>query len=274
MSVQPYRSRDVIFGLERFYFDFDCEKDPDKAWKEARKFACDLNMYYYAKPLLVFSGCKGYHVYLWLWSTVETTTHRSEFVKAVYDRMQRKLLKGLKFETLDPAPIGDIKRLSRVPYSLHDKTGRVCQPVNLDGEPITIQSLEEYWRHGLGRRFLEKACREVKLRESWVKTRRPQRAFKPTGQVRPCIEAALKVPLDRGEGHKMRIAIATEYLNKGFSVPQVVDLFGSQLDFNESKTRYFIVDIQRKSYAPFRCKTIRDLGFCLGTSCPIYKSHR
>jgi len=74
-------------------------------------------------------------------------------------------------------------------------------------------------------------------------------------------------------GHKIRLAIAVEYLHKGSSIGQVVDLFRSQVDFNEEKSRYFVEDAKRKKYKPFRCRTIRELGFCLSSSCH-YKGRR
>jgi len=70
----------------------------------------------------------------------------------------------------------------------------------------------------------------------------------------------------------MRVAIATEYLHKGASTEQVVNLFQGQADFGDgSRARYYVADILRKGYKPFKCKTIRELGFCLGASCPLHK---
>ena len=64
MSVQPYISRDRVFGLEKLYFDFDCEGKLDKAWRDAYTFSETLIKYYGVEPLILFSGCKGYNVYV------------------------------------------------------------------------------------------------------------------------------------------------------------------------------------------------------------------
>jgi len=121
MSVHPFKKRDYVFGLEKLFFDFDCKKDLDKAWNEARDFAIKIERFYGAKPLLVFSGCKGFHVYVWLWNTIEVRKSHEMQAKQIYKDLQEKMLKSLKYETLDPQVLGDIKRLARVPYSTHEK---------------------------------------------------------------------------------------------------------------------------------------------------------
>jgi DNA primase large subunit len=77
-------------------------------------------------------------------------------------------------------------------------------------------------------------------------------------RARPCIEAALKQRLNDGNGHKMRLAIAAEYLNRGSSIPEAAQLFCSQDDYGDgSRSRYYVEDIARKGYKPSKCATIR-----------------
>jgi len=279
MSAQPFSARDTPYGIEKLYFDFDCKKDPSKAWREASKFARILKENYNVEPFIKFSGRKGYHIDAFLTSTVIFPTWRIEFVKQVYATLQRKILRGLKFETLDSQVIGDIKRLERVPYSFHQETGAICQPVDLNCNPISINDidLDFYRKNGLDTKILEIVCREVKEKEKWKETRARIKAKIPVKfkkSIRPCIKEALKKPLEEKHGHLMRLAIAVEFLNKGYSVDQVVDLFRPQGDFDEKKTRYFVEDALKKHYKPFRCLKIRNLGFCLGDSCPIYKRRK
>jgi len=98
MSVQPYNARDQPFGLEKIFFDFDSKGDLAKAWKEAKAFAQALTKYYNVHPFLAFSGSKGYHVYVFLESTVTFPTWRLDFVKHIYETLQRKLLNIVKQE--------------------------------------------------------------------------------------------------------------------------------------------------------------------------------
>jgi len=191
---------------------------------------------------------------------------------------ERQILKGLKLPTLDKGVIGDIKRLARLSYSIHEKTERQCVPVNLEGNPLTIETIAPYRESGLETKLLETICKELAAKKRWeeirAKRRKTYKFDKASRTARPCIEVALSLPLHKGEGHKMRLGVAVEHLCKGFSMDEVVDLFRSQVDFNESKTRYFVTDAQRKGYKPFKCSTIKELGFCLGESCSIFKRRR
>ncbi len=170
--------------------------------------------------------------------------------------------------------LGDVKRLERVPFSVHEKTGDLCCPVDLNGTPLTVESLKPYRERGLDSSLIESVCKEIVAEEKWreiASKKRRSIIFEKSG-VRPCIEHALTLPLHKGEGHLMRLAIAAEYLNNGIPVSQVAELFRGQTDFgNGGTTLYYAKDIQRKGYKPFKCKTIRELDFCLGEECSIYK---
>jgi hypothetical protein len=272
-SVQPYQARDQPFGLEKLFFDFDCEENTEKAWKEAASFSEALIQYYKVLPFVTFSGNKGYHVYVFLSSTVPFSPSRLGIIKEVYGLVQEKILKGFKFETLDPAVLGDIKRLARVPFSVHEKTGKVCCPVSLSHQFITPRSLEIYRDFGLNPSVLKTVSDELETEKNWRKASPRKKTpfkLKDSENIRPCIKNAVSLHMERGEGHLMRLAVAIEHLCMGASTDQIVELFRGQSDFNESKTRYFVEDALRKRYKPFKCRTIRSLGFCLGNSCPVY----
>jgi hypothetical protein len=197
-----------------------------------------------------------------------------DFVKKVYEALQKKLLKCLQFETLDSAVLGDVKRLARVPFSVHEKTSKICSPISFSHKFMTPRTLEIYREYGLDTNLLEPVCRELVAQKKWEEIRAKKkrtRKFNKTEKIRPCIETALSLPLHTGTGHKMRIAIASEYLHKGASVDQVVELFKPQVDFGDgSKTRYYVQEIAMKRHRPFKCSTIRQLGFCLGEPCSTY----
>ncbi|MFQ6081274.1 MAG: DNA primase small subunit domain-containing protein [Candidatus Bathyarchaeia archaeon] len=274
MSVQPFRTRGILFGLEKLFFDFDCEADPEKAWGEAHDFALKLKKYYGIQPLVAFSGRKGYHLYVFLWSTVQFQVHRQEVAKEVYSTLQEKLLKGLVYKTLDRQVIGDIKRLARIPYSIHEKTGRICQPLTLERQALWLDPKDLYVlrRRGISREFFEKVCKEVASAKRTMKVRRKVK-FLGHNKVRPCIEAALQDP---DLTHKMKVAIVAEYHRAGLSQKQIELLFQNRPDpdYKPHRTRYQVKHILRGGYMPFRCSTIRILGYCLREACPIFKKMR
>ena len=279
VSVQPYQSKDQPLGIEKLFFEFDCPEDLRRAWLDAKQLADNIIRYYDAIPLLKFSGRKGYHVDVFLKQVVafNPNAHPLEFVKAVYERLQEKILLGLSLPTLDRQVIGDVKRLERVPYSTHEATGQLCQPVDLEGKPLSPEecNLEEYRRNGLSPKLLEHVIHELQGEEKWRALYR-QRSMAHINlnkdkRIRPCIQAALNMPLHDHGGHMMRLAIAVEHLHAGYSVDQIVSLFQHQTDFKEEKSRYFVEHALKSKYKPFKCSTIRALGFCLGEKCGIRK---
>ncbi|MEM2026856.1 MAG: hypothetical protein QXT30_03735 [Candidatus Bathyarchaeia archaeon] len=275
VSVQPYQSKDQPLGIEKLFFEFDCPEDLRRAWLDAKQLADNIIRYYDAIPLLKFSGRKGYHVDVFLKQVVafNPNAHPLEFVKAVYERLQEKILLGLSLPTLDRQVIGDVKRLERVPYSTHEATGQLCQPVDLEGKPLSPEecNLEEYRRNGLSPKLLENVVHELQGEEKWRALYRERSMahinLNKDKRIRPCIQAALNQPLHGGAGHLMRLAIVREYQAAGYGVEQIIPLFQNQTDFDERKTRYYVEHAFQKRTPPFKCSTIKSLGFCLSEKC-------
>jgi len=259
MSVQPYSGPDKPCALEKLYYDFDCKEDPTQAWRDARAFAEALKKYYNIEPLTVYSGRKGFHVHVFLKQIVYIGETPLAFAKQVYKELQTRLIEGLNLPTLDAQVIGDIKRLARVPFSVHEKTGSLCTPVDGDRKPFVPESLQAY--RTLDPALFAQVIKELKTRKQIAPVKR---AFHGARKgVRPCILAALSKPLSSGNGHLMRLAVAREYLTAGYSVDETVQLFQNQPDYSEEKTRYYVEHAQKNPAKPFKCRTIRKLGFCL-----------
>jgi len=256
LSVQPFKGRNQVFTVEKLFFDFDGSLI--KAWKEASTFTQHLKRYYGVEALLVFSGCKGYHVYVWLANPQHFKD--SKQAKTFYKTAQRLLLKGCKFETLDPQPTGDIKRVSRVPYSTHEKSGNPCVPLTLNHAPLLVSSLKGFREAGLGNHFI-KVCLKQTSREA-DRNRLTLRDKNVKG-VRSCVSAALDKQLEGQGGHLMRLAIAVEHLHSGMKPFEVAALFQNQRDYDYEKSLGFVEDAKKRGYKPFKCRTIRELGFCL-----------
>lgn len=275
LSVQPYRARDQVYGLDKLFFDFDSKENPpnlDKTWKETRHFVSTLKKFYGLTPLITFSGRKGFHIYVWLWQIVEFKPSQKALAKAVYKRLQEKLLKGLKYETLDPEVLGDIKRLARVPYTTHEKSGLLCEPITQNRQSLLVlpPALDGYRKHGIQEQFFRKLVEEIKLEQKIEETRKRRRSsiHLPTdNHIRPCIIEALQTSLDGAYGHLMRLAIAVEYLNNGYTVDQIAFLFQTQGDFDAKKTRTMVEHAKKRGYKPRKRETLQKYGFCHGQHC-------
>jgi hypothetical protein len=256
LSVNSYRDRDRVAGLEKLFFDFDCVDDPDRAFAEAADFAHQLDTHCRVAPLLVFSGRKGYHVYAYLWNTVTFDAQREAFAKAVYRRIADLLLNGLTYTTLDRQSLGDVKRLARVPYTTHPGSGQQCHPVDSLGKwlpPMSI-NLAAYQRYGLDDVIFESAVTQVRRqdrRRRWVRTPRVER-------VRPKVLALIERGLAGKGHHHENLVILFGLINAGYPDDNIhavfQRIFGEHYD--AATTQYNLDYARRRGYRPFRLENI------------------
>ncbi|MEM0053273.1 MAG: hypothetical protein QXL89_03740 [Nitrososphaeria archaeon] len=262
VSVQPYRGRDFPCAIEKLFFDFDCKENLNHAWEDATKFIQALKEYYNAVALPMFSGRKGYHVYVFFKQPIYFEPQNLDFAKEVYKLLQEALVKGLSLPTLDRQVLGDIKRLARAPFSRHEESGRHCLPMARDRMPTVPEDLDSF--RTLDPKLIAVAVKQVR---ELLAIRLANNDFRPDSgikcNIRPCIMAALEKALEGANGHLMRLAITREYLSAGYSVDEIVQLFRRQPDFNERKTHYYVEYAANHSTRPFKCETIKQLGYCI-----------
>jgi len=144
----------------------------------------------------------------------------------------------------------------------------------LEGKPLEPEEcdVEFYRKNGLSTKLLEHVIHEPQSEEKWRALYRQARVVNinlKDKRIRPCIQAALSQPLHGGSEHLMRLAVVREFQAAGYAPDQIIPLFQNQTDFNEGKTRYYVEHAFRNPRPPFKCSSIRALGFCLGEGCSI-----
>lgn len=261
MSVQPFKKRMKIMGLEKLFFDFDCKDNLKKAFNEAQDFAYTLINYYDVKPLLIFSGRKGYHIYVWLWNLIQIKESEEAVLKKIYRLLQEKLIMGTHYETLDSTPMGDIKRLARVPYSIHEKTGKQCHPISTTGEPLILTSLDSYRQRGLSEAVFTQVCREVQAKENAKKSYRGT-ARKMRNLRTPILSLIEKGKNEHNLSHLENLAILFECIANGRTDEEIHDLFKQIFkdEYNERQTQYTISHARRRGYKPFKISTLKGMN--------------
>ena len=266
MSVQPYRGLDQPYAIEKLFFDFDSEGDLDRAWSDVVKFSDSLIRFYEVRPLIVFSGNKGYHVYVFLDRIYSFEEIGLEAAKQIYLEMQRILLRGLDLKTLDHQILGDLKRLSRIPFSLNEKSGNLCLPIDLNRRFYVPSGLLGFQAYSLSEDFVKKACEAAKER-MMLKPLHRRTAFrlKECGEIRPCVKHLIDLA-QRGVElpHIHRCIILFEMLAKGYSDQDIHAVFSSQRDYSPKKTQYFIDQARKRGYKPFTTKRILEAIGALG----------
>jgi len=267
LSANPYRSTGEIAFIERLFFDFDNLDNVRAAWKDTLSFAETLLRRYNSSGLTLFSGSKGYHVHVWLREPYYAETQVG--LKAVYSELMRMLLarKSGSLKTFDPAVEGDIKRLSRVPYSKHQKTGALCVPVDADLNPYKLMPgfTDAYRRYGLPPEVVDQAVKNLSRKTSSKPNQRRHSG------LRPCMKCLLNAKNIHDPAHLLKLGLVVELRAERWSRDEIIGVFRRMEGFNERKTGEQVDHALRRGYKPFRCETINKLGGCLGNICPTFR---
>ena len=200
-------------------------------------------------------------------------------LRDIYKKLMLMLIGKAKYLTLDSSVIGDIKQLARIPYTHHEETGVICQPLH-EGQPLEYTSglLDYYRRWGLSFEFckqgLYKLAETQKAEERRRTTSRSGRRNYPPS-IRPCIARGLETQLRHEAGHKMRVAIVAELNANGWGANRIINAISTTVnDYDERKSRYYVTDIIKKGYKPSKCDSIIMLGYCIDSECRIFRSRR
>ncbi len=265
LSTNSFKKLGEPAFFERVYFDFDSPEDLALAKKEAFMLKRRLKDAYGVEALVCFSGSKGYNVYAFLQEPVPITD--AEFFKKLQSVMIKDILKSWS-STVDSPLHTDIMRLSRIPYTRHNGSGKFCLPQEENGEVLLLNGIEKFVDSGLSDEFVQQEIRKTeRILKHEKLCRRTPAQIEGSMKIRPCIEKALKTNLEGGSGHLMRIAAAREYLNAGFSEEAAAKLFAGQKDYSFAKSLQKVQQLNRKTMKPVRCSKIAELGFCLGERC-------
>lgn len=298
MSIQPMKSHTQPLGIERIFFDFDCvnetflkeleHQEPDEAKKKAIieqrriEMTNEVKIFVQAirksniRPLIVKTN-KGYHVYIYF-DYVYLINSNLSFWNKVYGQIQQRFLSSHNYKYADKAVLGNLRKMCRIPLSVHQKTGEECIIVDNQLRPDKIRSIKYYKLYGLKKADITLAVKKVREVKKSVKAEAYQRtegkSFKFLNAIRPCFQKAI----DSHEMcHAQRLALLLEAYCAGYDAQQsLIDFFRYFNDFDESKTRYqvdyfFKNTVKKGQVRPYKCKTIAEKGWCLGEECPLFR---
>lgn len=168
MSVQYLVGRGQPIACEKLYLDYDnkASDDPEPVKPSARA-AIEMLRSYGVEPLVLFSGRRGYAIYAWFPFLLEPALYKPLIAVLSPPR-----------ENLDTAVL-EPSRISRIPFTRHPKTGKLCQPLDLDFKPVDHLDLDHYVSHPFPAkafRALVEAARTAKagLEELEEPRRRPK----------------------------------------------------------------------------------------------------
>ena len=102
---------------------------------EAKRVAQFIKEKHDKKTLIVFSGAKGAHIYLFFKPVL--LKHPAEVIR----RFQEKLRDYLQLKYVDNQIMGDVARLLRIPYTKHQDSGLKAIPFHIESEYQEIISM-------------------------------------------------------------------------------------------------------------------------------------
>ncbi len=129
-SIYPtsFVNADGVITLNKIFFDIDDEEHPEVAYDSMRRIVQYFIDEYGYCPRVNFSGKKGYHLYI----DFEPVDFKVEYFKPVVRAFIAEVMSRSGAKIVDNSAIADaagVTRVSRIPYTLHPKTGALCIPI-------------------------------------------------------------------------------------------------------------------------------------------------
>src|SRR3972149_6184920 len=132
---------------------------------EVKRFITNL-MEINLTPLVIKTN-KGYHIYIYF-DTIYEIDKDTDFWCEVYGTLYRSFYKdGSSYRFIDTTSETDIFRMSRLPFSTHEKSGAECIIVDENLKPEKIRGIGYYKLHGLRKKDLWKSI--LKTRDMLIK---------------------------------------------------------------------------------------------------------
>jgi len=235
-SIYQYPTEDPYIDgvLSDFYMDFDYEKNPDEARKEAvatsKKLITDYDISE-ENLVIAFSGMKGISI------TIDHKVFNAESsadLPLIWKDIARELISKLKLKTVDTS-IYERRRLWRLLNSRHQKTGLYKIPLTLaELENLTVEKIKEMAikpREPFIKREACSAPKAAKLfREhesqigKWQAERKKsfeKTELKTLADDPPCVQRRFQIGGKVGSRNSFLFQIAVFYAYKGLNESEI-----------------------------------------------------
>lgn len=223
--------------------------------------------------LVLFSGRKGFHVYILL----KPQKLRRDVAGFYVKELQQRLSKGIK--TVDTHLVGNISAMIRIPQTLNNKHYCTFLPPEFkkwDINQILQWSMrpQELQIHcATDYRTIEEIVGEIEVKQ-YEPVTYPD-GLKINGIppiedlhlfIRPCVLEEMLHPVrkDRGAFHITRMSLVSELMFLGHTKNQVLDVFRlihskyPISDFDEDRTMYQISKIFENKIKPYGCVKLKE----------------
>ena len=316
ISVNPRLNHEKVSGIEKVFFDFDYGSKKDVLSDEEinqRKIELMNEVSGFINWLkskniipLVVKTRKGFHVHVYLQNILSLQHYDLDLYKEMYELLQLHLLKKFKrvgtyhMKYFDTQVLGDVKRICRIPLSIHEKSDEECILVKdiSDGKIIRdkVRGLSQYlpyrdtkWVYPVAKKILERKHRKLKEKLERIEEQRLKNKDKWEikhgfiGKIRPCFQKQM----DSGEmGHHQRTALAIEAYFAGYNTPEkMIILYKCFNDWDGDQPRsecrdqvdwFFRMVVPKiaSGLRPYTCESLQKYNWCIHDECPLWKKRR
>lgn len=280
-TVYRYPTDDPYIGgvLSDFYMDFDSEKNPDKARKEAVSVVKKLVQDYGIPEeniRIAFSGMKGISI---------TVNHNifnatsSACLPLIWKGIVQELISELNLKTADTS-IYERRRLWRLLNSRHQKSGLYkisLTPAEL--ENLTIDKIKKMADKPRELGIIEQAQPVTKAQElfekhkntveKWLEERKKsfeKTELKTAIDDPPCVRKRLEVGAKAGSRNSLLFQLAVYYADRGLSEPEIVRMGYEFAKHCEQEPEPFPKDGEVESIVRSAMKGVLDGRYSVGCS--------
>lgn len=254
-------------------FDFDNHKGTNPALPRvmaAKKHIEELGL----QPIVVASGSPdSYHIHIPVLRTPIKTSH--DFMDTMLNEL-KKSNSDLNWNDSEVFPKQKNKRRTlgnplKLPLALNNKTGKRAEPLGEDLQPVEVVFITRVVELQDPVEVAEKVGERMYLPVREPTPRRTSAPRSDSSSMRPCILSALNAQLNGSEGNDMRVAVVCEALHAGKTRSEIIKMFESQADFDETITAKHVDYILSQNYRPWRCETLQKKCFGLidCSRCPL-----
>jgi hypothetical protein len=246
------------------FLDFDSDNGiNDDMFNLVKKIALTYS------GVLVFSGKKGFHLYL----ALPLLHFNSDLLKIWAREYLLKKFPEAK-EYFDFHVVGDKSRIARLPYTLHLATNLYAFIIPSTLYSSTMETILNMAKNPplnafnltINNNLVFEVLNVIKKYKKVVKT--PRENFRKIEALLPplplCLQVALNKLVVEGEmSHIGRLNLASFLLSFGVPYEKIFLLFKKYAnDFNEEKTNYQINYLRERAWRCHSCDNLKLMGFC------------
>lgn len=240
---------------------------------------------------LEFSGRRGYHLWVFFDPPIMAAKAKAllEYIAdGTPQEKEKEENPGVQIENGHTEVFPKQVRLSekgygnliKTPLGIHQKTGNRMVFVKEDGEPYQDQAapIRAAARNRVSPETVdaileehEEDISEIEKQSSTASFGELEDVVQDDFDIRPCMRKAIlgqSGDLTGETGHHVRLAVASELLNNGYTIAEAHEFFKQFPNYDREITQRKLEEVKREGHKPWSCSKIKSKGGKYTADCP------